>query len=316
MTALHVLIVDDDPALLQAVPETLRLRMNGVTVDTADSAVAALDRISARDYDAIVADIRMPGMDGLTLLAEILGRRPGTPTLMITGHGEEDLAVRALRGGAYDFIQKPIDRDRFVASLHRAIAAHALNRRVKDRQLALERCAIELEKIAEKLGREEARVLIVDDDPALLQALPETLRLRMSGVTVDTADSALAALDRITARDYDAIVTDIKMPGMDGLTLLAEIQGRRPDTPTLMITGHGEYDLTVRALRGGAYDFIQKPIDRDHFVALLYRAIRAHALNRQVKDRRLALGRCVSELERIVVKLGRELRPTPARGEP
>ncbi|TMH95602.1 MAG: response regulator, partial [Betaproteobacteria bacterium] len=190
MTAPHVLIVDDDPALLQALPETLRLRMNGVTVDTADSAAAALERITARDYDAIVTDIRMPGMDGLTLLAEILGRRPDTPTLMITGHGEEDLAVRALRGGAYDFIQKPIDRDQFVASLHRAIEAHALNRLVKERQLALERCAIELEKIAEKLGREEARVLIVDDDPALLQALPETLRLRMNGVTVDTADSA------------------------------------------------------------------------------------------------------------------------------
>src|SRR5437899_5080297 len=214
--------------------------MSGVTVDTADSAAAALDLITAHDYDSIVTDIRMPGMDGLTLLAEILGRRPDTPTLMITGHGEEDLAVRALRGGAYDFIQKPIDRDRFVASLHRAIRARALNRRVKDRQLALEHCAIELEKIAEKLGREEARVLIVDDDPALLQALPETLRLRMNGVTVDTADSAAAALDRITARDYDAIVPAIKMPGMDGLALLAEIRAHRPDTPTLMITGHGE----------------------------------------------------------------------------
>jgi len=316
MIAPHVLVVDDDPALLQALPEMLRLRMSGVTVDTADSAAAALDRISARDYDAIVTDIRMPGMDGLALLAEILGRRPDTPTLMITGHGEYDLAVRALRGGAYDFIQKPIDRDRFVASLHRAIQARALNRRVKDRQLTLERCAIELEKIAEKLGHEEARVLIVDDDPALLRALPETLRLRMSGVTVDTADSAAAALERIAARDYDAIVTDIKMPGIDGLTLLAEIRERRPDTPTLMITGHGEEDLAVRALRGGAYDFIQKPIDRDQFVALLYRAIRAQALNRRLKDRRLALGRCVSELEQIVVKLGRELRPTPARGEP
>jgi len=159
-------------------------------------------------------------------------------------------------------------------------------------------------------------VLIVDDDPALLQALPETLRLRMSGVAVDTADSAAAALDRIAARDYDAIVADIKMPGMDGLALLAEIRGRRPDTPTLMITGHGDEDLAVRALRGGAYDLIEKPIDRDYFVALLYRAIRAHALNRRVKDRRLALGRCVSELERVVVKLGREMRPTPVRGEP
>src|SRR5207253_9259756 len=97
MTASSVLIVDDDSALLQALPETLRLRMSGVTVDTADSAAAALDRIAAHDYDAIVTDIRMPGMDGLALLAEILAHRPDTPTLMITGHGEHDLAVHAVR---------------------------------------------------------------------------------------------------------------------------------------------------------------------------------------------------------------------------
>src|SRR5690349_2166522 len=127
-------------------------------------------------------------------------------------------------------------------------------------------------------------VLIVDDDLALLQALPEALRLRMGEVTVDTADSAAAALDRIAARDYDAIVTDIKMQGMDGLTLLAEVRGRRPDTPVLMITGHGEHALAIQALRGGAYDFIQKPIDRDDFVAALRRAILAHALSRRVKD--------------------------------
>ncbi len=318
MTASHVLVVDDDPALLQALPEALRLRMAGVTVDTADSGAAALDRIAAREYDAIVIDIKMPGMDGLALLAEIRARRPDAPVLMITGHGEHALAIQALRGGAYDFIQKPIDRDHFVAALSRAIRAHALNRRVKDRQLALERCTSELEQIVEKLGRgsEPARVLIVDDDPALLQALPQALRLRMAEVTVETADSAATALDRIAARDYDAIVTDIKMPGMDGLALLAEIRRRQPDTPILIITGHGEYDLSVRALRGGAYDFIQKPIDRDHFVATLYRAIRAHAVNRRGRDRQLALERCTSELEGIVEKLGRELRGTPLRGKP
>src|SRR5207244_5538899 len=111
----------------------------------------------------------------------------------------------------------------------------------------------------------------------------------MAGVTVETADSAAAALDRIAAQDYDAIVTDIKMPGMDGFALLAEIRRRQPDTPILMITGHGEYDLAVRALRGGAYDFVQKPIDRDDFVASLHRAIRAHALNRRGKARQVAL---------------------------
>src|SRR5204863_376849 len=149
-------------------------------------------------------------------------------------------------------------------------------------------------------------VLVVDDDPALLQALPQALRLRMGGVTVETADSAAAALERIAAADYDAIVTDIKMPGMDGLALLAEIRTRRPDTPTLIITGHGENELVVHALRGGACDFIQKPIDRDYFVGALYRAIRAHVLNRKVKARQLALEGCADQLERILQRLVRE----------
>ena len=154
------------------------------------------------------------------------------------------------------------------------------------------------------------RVLIVDDDQALLQALPQALRLRMEGVRVDTADSGTVALDRIAALDYDVIVTDLKMPGMDGLDLLAEIRTRRPDTPTLMITGHGEHDLVVHALRGGAYDFIQKPIDRDYFVASLRRALDRRALSRRVKEQQLALERHLNELEAIVEERTRELRQT------
>lgn len=129
-----------------------------------------------------------------------------------------------------------------------------------------------------------AHVLLVDDDVALLRALPETLRLRMADLTVETADSGSAALDRLAAVDYDAIVCDIKMPGMDGLALLARIRALRPDTPTLLITGHGEHDLAVQALRGGAYDFIQKPVDREYFVASLSRAIQVRQLSRRVKE--------------------------------
>jgi DNA-binding NtrC family response regulator len=94
------------------------------------------------------------------------------------------------------------------------------------------------------------RVLLVDDDAALLQALPKAIGLRLEGVTVDTCDNAADALKRLAATDYDAIISDIKMPGMDGLALLAEIRAVRPDTPTLLITGHGQHDLAVQALRG------------------------------------------------------------------
>ena len=142
-------------------------------------------------------------------------------------------------------------------------------------------------------------VLIVDDDPALLEALPEALRLRMSELSVETCDSAPDALARIAVEDYDAIVTDIKMPGMDGLALLDEIQRVRPETPTLLITGHGEHDLAIQALRRGAYDYIQKPIDRDYFTASLARAIEKRGLARRIERQRLELERHSHVLEHV-----------------
>jgi signal transduction histidine kinase len=150
-------------------------------------------------------------------------------------------------------------------------------------------------------------VLIVDDDAALLEALPQALSLRLTAVQVDTSDSALNALDLIQEHDYDAIVSDIKMPGMDGLALLTRIQELRPETPTLLITGHGEHDLAVQALRGGAYDFIQKPIDRDYMVAALHRAIQTRRMHLQLADQQRALELHALSLERIVENRTREL---------
>jgi PAS domain S-box-containing protein len=143
------------------------------------------------------------------------------------------------------------------------------------------------------------RVLIVDDDPALLEALPAALSLRMEGVEVDTCESGTAALELIEAVDFDAVVTDIKMPGMDGLTLLREVKERRPRTPTLLITGHGDRELAVEALRGGAYDFVPKPIDRDYFVASLDRAIAMRRLDRENEQQRQALERHARVLEHV-----------------
>ncbi|HKN87136.1 MAG TPA: response regulator [Nitrospiraceae bacterium] len=145
-----------------------------------------------------------------------------------------------------------------------------------------------------------SRILIVDDDPALLEALPESIRTRMKGIQVDTADSGRQALALIAEVDYDAIVTDIKMPELDGLSVLEKVRQLRPDTPTLLITGHGERDLTVRALRGGAYDFIEKPIERDHFIASLGRAIQARQLKRQVEEQKQALAHHAEQLEHMV----------------
>ena len=153
----------------------------------------------------------------------------------------------------------------------------------------------------------EPYILIVDDDAALLQALPQALHLRVAGVKVDTSDSALKALSLIEQHDYDAIVSDIKMPGMDGLVLLAKIKELRLETPTLLITGHGEHNLAIQALRGGAYDFIQKPIDRDYFVAALLRAVQTCQLRRQVVEQQRLLEQHARSLEQTVQERTHEL---------
>jgi two-component system, sensor histidine kinase and response regulator len=153
-----------------------------------------------------------------------------------------------------------------------------------------------------------AQVLLVDDDVVLLEALSDALRLRLESVELDACDSAVAALERIAVTDYDAIVADIKMPGMDGLELLDRIRGLRPNTPTILITGHGEHDLAVQALRGGAQDYVQKPIDREYFVSSLRRAIECHQLSRTLDEHKEMLERHASELEDCVRERTNELR--------
>lgn len=150
-------------------------------------------------------------------------------------------------------------------------------------------------------------ILIVDDDQALLQALPQAISLRLEQARVDAVDSAHEALRCIQDNDYDAIITDIKMPGMDGLMLLAKIQEICPDTPTLLITGHGEHNLAVQALRGGAYDFIQKPIERDYFIAALKRALQTRQLRQQVAEQQRTLELHAQALEQQVAERTREL---------
>lgn len=154
---------------------------------------------------------------------------------------------------------------------------------------------------------DKLRVLIVDDDHALLQALPQAIGLRMKDVSVDIADSALEAIQQVQQCEYDAIVSDIKMPGMDGIALIERLQMLCPDTPTLLITGHGERDLAIRALRVGAYDFIQKPIDRDYFITSLQHAISSRQMRRQIAEQQKALEQYTRELEQTVAERTREL---------
>ena len=121
-----VLIIDDDQVFLQVLPEMLSLRMPDVCVTTCTSVSLALEKIQQTQYHAIVCDIKMPGMSGFDFLAQVRHSSPWTPILLISGHAGEHIAKQALEEGAYDFIQKPLDRDAFILAMKRALEAHDL----------------------------------------------------------------------------------------------------------------------------------------------------------------------------------------------
>ncbi|PVM85558.1 Fis family transcriptional regulator [Caulobacter radicis] len=120
------------------------------------------------------------------------------------------------------------------------------------------------------------KILLVDDDDALRGAVAQGLELR--GYEVAAFDNAPAALKTLT-RDFDgAVVTDVRMPGMDGLALFERARAIDPDIPVLLITGHGDVAMAVAALQDGAYDFVSKPFPMERLTAALARALEKRSL--------------------------------------
>ncbi|WP_445937596.1 sigma-54-dependent transcriptional regulator [Pseudomonas sp.] len=125
------------------------------------------------------------------------------------------------------------------------------------------------------------QVLLIDDDPHLRQALSQTLDL--AGLKVSSLADAHGVAARIERDWPGVVVSDIRMPGIDGLQLLQQLREQDPELPVLLITGHGDAPLAVQAMRAGAYDFLEKPFASDDLLDSVRRAL---ALRRLVLDNR------------------------------
>ncbi len=125
MSALHkkVLVVDDDPVVGRSFDRVLSER--GYAVITAANGQEALDRMAREDYDMVFTDIRMPGMDGIDVAAEIKARQPWMPVVIVTGYGTADAQARAKQVGVTAFLHKPLSSDAIEASAREALQAAA-----------------------------------------------------------------------------------------------------------------------------------------------------------------------------------------------
>lgn len=134
----------------------------------------------------------------------------------------------------------------------------------------------------------QSHVLLIDDDAAMRASTAQVLDL--AGLRVTSFGSAEEALDHAGPGLNGVVLSDIRMPGMDGMTLLQRLGDLDPDLPVILITGHAEVQLAVEAMRRGAYDFIEKPFATQNLVAVLRRALDHRALVLENRRLRAAAG--------------------------
>jgi PAS domain S-box-containing protein len=159
---------------------------------------------------------------------------------------------------------------------------------------------------AEVATRPDLRLLVIEDDPAVLEALREAVREAHETAVVDVAPSGAAALGRLARTRYDVVISDIKSPGIDALAELARTRKLRRHTPTLLVTWQDECDLAAQALRGGAYDFLHKPIDRARFLEVLDRTLRLRQGDSLAEKRRRQLEHRARGLEQNLAELNQQ----------
>ena len=161
-----------------------------------------------------------------------------------------------------------------------------------------------------------ARVLVVDDETRMAAAIAEALA--HAGCDCITCGSGQQALALLSERHVDAVVTDWRMPGMDGLELLRRVQSMRPGTPVLLLTAYGDVPSAVTAMREGAYDYLTKPFDNDELRARVARALELRSLRRENRALRQELGarwaaNVVAESEPMKAVLDLVARVAPTR---
>src|SRR5512142_192427 len=158
----------------------------------------------------------------------------------------------------------------------------------------------------------KATILIVDDEPGVRNALGGVLE--DEGYAVEAVSSGEACLDRVTRGPVDLIVLDVWLPGMDGLATLARLRERQVDAQVVLISGHGNIESAVRAIKMGAFDFVEKPLSLEKTVLVIRNALRQQRLEAENRALRARVDRTLMMVGESYVM--RQLREQVAMAAP
>lgn len=235
-----ILVVDDDTLLLNLLVDTLR----SIGYDTigVPGGAEALETLSQQKFDMMITDIKMPGMDGLSLLKRVKRHFPTMPVLFITGVASPEIVGYSSADG---ILAKPFRISHMEELIQRTLQSSSGISRHRIR-----------------------KVMVVDDDDLFLEMLTDALRI--NGFTPLGVAGGRQALEELQKGDVDAVITDIRMPGMSGLDLLDTLKQERPDLPVVLVTAFlsdSPLDKTDPAKRADAV--LEKPFQVDRIVEVL-----------------------------------------------
>jgi two-component system nitrogen regulation response regulator NtrX len=168
-----ILIIDDERAIRRALREILEFE--GFEIDEAENGKEGLDKAKSGGYEIIFCDIKMPLMDGMEVLDELLKAKVETPLIMISGHGNIDTAVQAIKKGAFDFIEKPLDLNRILVTIRNAKDKNSLVEETIQLKTTVKRFKgssiigetegiVHIKEMIEKVAPSDARVLITGEN--------------------------------------------------------------------------------------------------------------------------------------------------------
>ncbi len=231
---ISVLIADDEPNMCKTLAAILR--REGYDVSTAADGQTAVQMCEENEYEVVLLDVRMPGVDGVTAFRQIRRHQEGIRVILMSAYGLDELKQAALDDGAVAFLDKPLDVNK----------------------------AIEL--IAEAT---ETAILVVEDDPDTATSL--SVALESQGYHVTVTHTAHDALELVEQIKFDIVFIDVSLPAMNGLDLYLAIKKITPTAVAIMITGmEEEFErLAMEAVRQTAYTMIRKPLDLDYLLTLL-----------------------------------------------
>jgi DNA-binding NtrC family response regulator len=225
MDVRRILLVDDEESLRLTIAANLELE--DFEVVEAASAEEALKLAGAEQFDVVLSDIRMPGLGGVDMFIRLREQNPELPVVLMTAFTTEDEVTRAIESGVFAVLSKPFEIDVAVAALRRA-----LRRPI---------------------------VLVVDDAHSV--AVTTAALLNAMGLRARAVHSGEEALRLVASEQVDVCITDLLMPGMDGVELGRRLRAIDPDMALIVFSGAAQSDELMRsAARSGAHRCLRKPL--------------------------------------------------------